>query len=196
MADLQTAYDRLQQLWEPDQLAGRYRDATRAAARLAECSDDHLVRRPIALLAIAVPACATLSVAIHVIHVLPRPGDAVLLNELLGTAEKNAVLALHRSHQALDLDGRARGYAADDWLPAIYDVAASLLEGARLDIEPPSLVVVAQDAVQWLSRAIIDVDEDTPDSAAAIVDALGRMLALHIFTEVARTVTDRLEPTE
>lgn len=196
MADLQTAYDRLPQLCEPDQLAGRYREAMRAAERLPECSDDHQVRRPIGLLAMAVPACATLGVAIHVIHVLPRPGDGPLLDELLGAAEKNAVLALHRSHQALDLDGRARGYTADEWLPAIYDAAASLLGGARLDIEPPSLVVVAQDAVRWLSRAIVDVDEDAPGSAAAIVDALGRMLALQIFTDVTRTVTDRLDASE
>ena len=51
--------------------------------------------------------------------------------------------------------------------------------------EPPSLVEQAQEAVRWLSRAIIDLDHDAPDASSAIVDALGRVLALHVFAHVA-----------
>ena len=65
-------------------------------------------------------------------------------------------------------------------------------QAARLNREPPSLVEQAQEAVRWLSRAIIDLDEDSPDAAAALVDGLGRMLALHVFAEVAREPTDEL----
>ena len=94
--------------------------------------------------------------------------------------------------QALELDGQAHGYSADEWLPAVYDIAAPLLEAARLNREPPSLVEQAQEAVRWLSRAIVDLDEDSPDAAAALVDGLGRMLALHVFAGVAREPTDEL----
>jgi hypothetical protein len=61
--------------------------------------------------------------------------------------------------------------------------------GARIapfDREPPSLVEQAQEAVRWLSHAIVDLDQDSPDAAAALVDGLGRILALHVFASVAR----------
>jgi hypothetical protein len=50
----------------------------------------------------------------------------------------------------------------------------------------------AQEAVRWLSRAIVDLDHDAPDGAAAIVDAVWRTLALHVFADVARGPTDEL----
>ena len=103
-------------------------------------------------------------------------------------------MVLHRCHQALELDGRAHDYTADEWLPAVYDIAASLLEAARPDREPPSLVEHVQEAVSWLSRAIIDLDQDARDAAAAIADCLGRILALYVFADVARHAT--AEPDE
>jgi hypothetical protein len=57
-------------------------------------------------------------------------------------------------------------------LPNIFGVAAPLLETAQLNREPPSLVEQAQEAVRWLSRAIVDLDEDSPDAAAALRRAL------------------------
>ena len=107
-------------------------------------------------------------------------------------AENNSAVALYRCHQALELDGQAHDYSADEWLPAVYDIAAPLLKAARLNREPPSLVEQAQEAVRWLSRAIVDLDQDAPDAAAAIADGLGRILALHVFADVARTPTDEL----
>jgi hypothetical protein len=67
----------------------------------------------------------------------------------------------------------------------VYDLAATLLEAARPDREPPSLVEHAQEAVSWLSRAIIDLDREAPDAAAAIADGLGRILVLCVFADVA-----------
>ena len=43
-----------------------------------------------------------------------------------------------------------------------------------------------------VSRAVVELDEDAPDAAAAIADGLGRILALCVFAYVARTPT--LEP--
>jgi hypothetical protein len=189
MSDLTAAYDRIGRGWTHEQLADQYRKAKRRGERMPECDEDHLLHRPIAMLATAVPACATLSVAIHVIHLLPT-GDHGLVDQLLDTAETSGAVALHRCHQALELDGRAHDYTADDWLPAVYDIAAPLLETARLNREPPSLVEQAQEAVRWLSRAIVDLDDDAPDATSAIADALGRLLALHVFADVACRPTD------
>ena len=193
MTDLSATYERLARRWTHEQLADRYRQATRRGEGLPECDQDHLVRRPIAMLATAVPACATLSVAIHVIHVMPATGDPGLVQQLFDNAEKNSAIALHRCHRALELDGAAHGYSADEWLPAVYDTVASLLTAARLNREPPSLVEQAQEAVRWLSRAIVEIDHDALDAAATVEDALGRILALHVFADVACRPTD--EPT-
>jgi hypothetical protein len=194
MTDLSATYDRLARRWTHEQLADRYGDAKRLGEQLPECDQDRLIRRPIAMLAGAVPACASLSVAIHVIHVLPATGPLALRDRLLRTAETNSAVALYRCHDALELDGQAHDYRADEWLPAVYDIAAPLLETARMNCEPPSLVEQAQEAVLWLSRSIVDLDADSPDAAAALVDGLGRMLALYVFADVASKPTDQLGP--
>ena len=65
MSDLTAAYDRLARGWTHEPLADRYRDAKRHGEQLPESDQDQLSRRPIAMLASAIPACASLSVAIH-----------------------------------------------------------------------------------------------------------------------------------
>jgi hypothetical protein len=141
MIDLNATYQQLARPCTHEQLADHYRETTRRAKRMPKCDRDHpLIQRPVAVLASAVPACATLSVAIHVLHVVPVTGDPGLVEQLLGNAENNAAVALYRCHRALELDGRAHDYAADEWLPAVYDIAGGLREAARLDREPPSLV--------------------------------------------------------
>ena len=50
----------------------------------------------------------------------------------------------------------------------------------------------AQEAARWLSRAIVDLDQDSPDAAAVIVDSLGRILALDVFAKVAGKPPDEL----
>ena len=121
---------------------------------------------------------------------LPATGDPGLVGQLLENVEENGAVVLHRCHRALELDGQAHDYTADEWLPAVYDIAAPLLEAAHLNREPPSLVQNAQEAVRWLSRAIVDLDQDSPDVAAAIVDTLGRILALDVFAKVAGKPSD------
>ena len=186
MSDLTSAYRQLARSWTHQELAEHYGAATRAGQRAPQDEPDPQIRRPVAMLATAVPPCATLSVAIHVIHVLPPIGDSGLVDRLLERAERSSAVALRRCHRGLELDGGTHDHTADEWLPAVYDIAAALLEAARLDREPPSLVQHAEQAVSWLSRAIVDLDRDAPDAAAAIIDGLGRMLALHIFAGAAR----------
>ena len=190
MTDLSAMYDRLARRWTHEQLADHYHRARLRGEELPECDQDHLIRRPIAMLATAVPSCATLSVAIHVIHVLPATRALALKDQLLRNAENNSAVALYRCHRALELDGQAHDYTGEEWLPSVYDIAAPLLEAARLDREPPSLVEQAQEAVRWLSHAIVELDHDAPDAASAIADALGRMLALHVFADLACRPTD------
>ena len=194
MSELSAAYEHVARPWTHEQLADHYREAKRRAERMPECDQDHLIRRPVAMLAAGVPACATLSVTIHVLHVLPATSDPGLVERLLTNAGERGAVVLHRCHQVLELDGRAHEYTADEWLPAVYDIGASLLEAAQPDREPPSLVELAQEAVSWLSRAIVDLDQDARDATAAIADCLGRILALYVFADVACQAT--AEPDE
>jgi hypothetical protein len=152
---------------------------------MLEGEHDHLLRQPIALLATAIPSSASLSVAIHVVHVLPAKGRGVA-EQLLETAAQNAADVLHRCHHALELDSRAHHYTADEWLPLVYDVAAPLLESARLDREPPSLVQHTQEAVHWLASAVISLDQESRETPEALADALGRLLTVCAFADAAR----------
>jgi hypothetical protein len=86
------------------------------------------------------------------------------------------------------LDGRTHDYAADEWLPVVYDIAAPLLESARLDREPPSVVQHAQEAAHWLASGVINLDRDSRETSEALADALGRLLSLCVF---AHTTPDR-----
>ena len=184
--DLNRSYGHLGRPWTHEELARRYAEANRCGDQLLN-GPDAAPERPIALLASAIPSAATLSVAIHLVHALPDGPQPKLADELLVTAENNATDALHRCHRALDRDGQAHGYAADDWLPVIYDTAAPLLESARLDQEPPSLVRQTQETVRWLATSIACLDDDSRETPAALTDTLARLLVVFTFVDIARS---------
>lgn len=190
MRTVRATYEQIARPWTHEELANRFDEARRHVEKASPSDHDDQARSPVAALASAVPALAALDVAIHVIHALPDAVDRGLLDDLLLSAEKNAATAFQRSHKALELDGVAHGYTAEEWLPAVYEIADRLLRSARMDREPPSLVGEANAAVAWLSQAIVDLDHDAPDTTAALVDGLGRMLALGVFAAVAHDVVD------
>jgi hypothetical protein len=185
MLDLDATYSRLAGPWSHEQLAAHYREANRRGEQAIEDVQE-VPDRPISLLATGIPASASFSVAIHVLHALPTSARGELAQQLVDTAGKNAADVLHRCHLALELDGRAHDYAADEWLPVVYDVAARLLESGRLDREPPSVVQHSQEAVHWLASAVIDLDKDSAETPAALADALGRLLIVCVFADAAR----------
>jgi len=170
--------------WTHEQLAACYDDARRRGAEILGESDE--LTRPLALLATAIPPMATLNVAVHVLHMLPQGAREGLDVELLMTAEKNAADALHRCHRALELDGDAHGYTAEDWLAMVYDIALPLLESARGDHEPPTIVGLTQEAVSWLSRSVLELDQSSPETPTALAEALARLLTVWLFAELAR----------
>lgn len=188
--DLSQTYRNLARAWSQDELAVRYAAANRRGELLLSQAPGTVPERPIALLATAIPSAATLSVAVHLVHVLPEGARAKLADELLATAETNAADAVHRCHRALEHDGHAQGYTADEWLPVIYDAAAPLLESSRLDQEPPSLVRQTQEAVRWLSTSIACLDEDSREAPAAITDTLARLLVVSVFADAACTSSE------
>jgi hypothetical protein len=49
-------------------------------------------------------------------------------------------------------------------MPVVCDRAAQLLKSARLNEEPPTTAREAQDVISWLSRALIELDQDTADT--------------------------------
>ena len=185
--DLSQTYRRIGHPWTHEELAVRYGAAHRRGGQLLSDATGTAPERPIAILATAVPSAATVSVAIHLVHALPDGARATLAAELLATAEANATDALHRCHRALELDGLAHGYTAEEWLPVIYDGAAPLLESSRLDQDPPSVVRQTQEAVRWLSSSIACLDEDSREAPAALTDTLARLLVVSVFADAART---------
>jgi hypothetical protein len=106
--------------------------------------------------------------------------------ELVTTAEWNAADALHRCNRALVLDGKRHGYPADEWLATVYDIASPLLRSARTDEEPPTAVRQAQEAISWLARGVLELDEDSPEAPSTLSEALARLLSLWIFANAAR----------
>jgi hypothetical protein len=183
--DLDDTYRRLAQPWPRDELAARYHDADRRGAEGLGPEHDQ-INRPVVLLATAIPRVTTMSVAIHMLHALPAGARGSVAVELVNAAEKNACDALHRCHRALELDGAARGYTAHEWLPIVYDTAAPQIESARLDEEPPTVVRQTQEAVSWLSRAIVELEQDMQDAPTALTETIGRLLTVWVFADLAR----------
>ena len=99
MLSLDATYSRLAGPWSHEQLAARYREANRrreqAIEDVQEVSD-----RPISLLATGIPASASFSVAIHVLHVLPTSARGELAKQLVDTAGKNAADVLYQIGRA------------------------------------------------------------------------------------------------
>ena len=185
--DLAQTYRDLGRPWTDEELAVRYAATNHHGEQLLTEAPDPAPDRPIALLATAIPSAATLSIAIHLVHALPDGAQAKLADELLATTGTNAADALCRCHRALELDGHAHSYTADEWLPVIHHIAGPLLESSRLDPEPPSLVRHAQEAVRWLSTSIACLDEDSRETSAALADTLARLLVVSVFADGART---------
>jgi hypothetical protein len=183
--DLYDIYRRLAIQWTRAQLVEHYRAAERRARSLAE-GRDPASARPIAVLATAIPPSTTVSVAIHLVHALPSSAGGLLPDQLLETAERNVADALRRCQRALELDGAAHQYTVEDWLPAVYEIAHPLLRSARLDEEPPSVVRETQEAISWLSRAFVELDEDSSEPPSALAEVLARLLTLWIFAALAR----------
>jgi hypothetical protein len=185
--DLSQTYRRIGHPWTHEELAARYATANRRGGQLLNQVPDAAQQRPIALLATAIPAAATLSVTIHLVHAIPEGALTKLADALFDTAETTAGDVLHRCHRALELDGLAHDYTADEWQPVIYDIAGPLLESSRLDQDPPSVVRQTQDAVRWLSNSIACLDEDSREGPAALTDTLARLLVVCVFADAART---------
>ena len=184
MNDLDDIYRRLPIPRTQQDLADDYRAALRQGAISAAGSAPELAR-PIPLLAAAIPPSATVNTAMHTLHALPKDVGGELPGQLLEIARRNGADAIGRCHRALELDGADHGYHAEEWLPTVYDLAGPLLQSARLDIEPPTVVQATQDSISWLSRAIAELDQSSEEAPASLSETLARLLAVWIFTDIA-----------
>lgn len=186
MSDLAAIYDELARRCRPEELAGAYRTAYVRGER--DLAPGEPSTRPLGLLAAAVPRLISLAVATYAVHVLPdavTPERAGLEDELLATIDATAAGSLRRCHLALDADGRDRGYSAVEWLPVVYDVADDALRRAADTDDPPPVVHLSQDAARWVAIAIDTLDRDAPTVTDALADALGRLLIVCMFADIA-----------
>ena len=184
MNDLDDIYRQLAILRTNQELSDDYRAALRQGPISAAGSAPELAR-PIPLLASAIPPSATVNTAIHTLHALPNDVEAELTDQLLEISHRNVAGALQRCQQALELDGADHGFAVEEWLPTVYDIAGPLLQSARLNVEPPTLVQVTKEAISWLSRAIAELDQGSEEVPTGVVETLARLLAVWNFTDVA-----------
>ena len=184
MNDLDDIYPRLATPRTQHDLADDYRAALPQRGISAAGSALELAR-PIPLLASAIPPSATLNTAIHMLHAVPNDVKDELPGQLLEIVDRNVVEALGCCDRALELDGADHGYQAEEWLPTVYDIAGPLLQSARLDIEPPTLVQITQEAISWLSRAIAEFDEGSEEAPTSLAETLARLLAVWTFTDAA-----------
>jgi len=182
--DLDDIYPRLATPRTHHDLADDYRAALPQGGISAAGSALELAR-PIPLLASAIPPSATVNTAIHMLHAVPNDVEGELPGQLLEIAQRNVVDAIGCCHRALELDGAEHGYRAEEWLPIVYDTAGSLLQSARPDTEPPTLVQITQDSISWLSRAIAELDEGSPEAPTSLAETLARLLTVWTFTDVA-----------
>jgi hypothetical protein len=185
--DLNNTYRQLATTWTRDQLETCYRSAERRAAQSPD--DTGAKTGALPLVAAAIPPSATTSVAIHILHALPQSASGEPRQQLLTTASRNAASALRRCHLALERDGAAHGYRVEEWLPVITDIAGRVLQSARLDDDPPTIVEQAGQAIAWLSRAVVELHEDSTDTPTSLSEALARLLVVWIFVELVRKPT-------
>jgi hypothetical protein len=188
--DLTDIYERLAQPWPQEQLAARYRAAEGRGAQLLESAQVEFLR-PLPLIAAAIPPSSSLGVATHLLHAIPDRSGGAPADGLIGIAGQQAARALNRLHHALERDGATRGYTAEEWLPTICEITAQLLESARLDAEPPTAVRATEDAISGLSRALVELEEDSAELASTLSEVLARLLAAWIFAETARALAQR-----
>lgn len=185
MPSLDSIYRRVARPWTAEELAGRHHAAYRRGSGDLPAGEEPS-DRPITLLATAVPRLISLAVASNVLHVLPetrrKAGEGVAA-ELLATVDATATGSLHRCQLALEADGRARGYHADEWLPLTYEQAAHWLEDSSPASEPPALVEHAQQAGRLAALVIGALDRDAPSVPEAIADCLAHLLVVCIFAD-------------
>jgi hypothetical protein len=185
MSDLSEIYKRLARAWPQEELADHYRTADSRGARVVKRGRRD-ADRALPMVAAALPASATLGVAVCVLHLLRGGAQSDLAQRLVENADRNAASAIHHCHRALELDGAAHGYTVEGWIPTICDAAGRLLNSAGLDQEPPTVVREAQDAISWLSRAVIELDKESAEIPNMLSQALGRLLAVWVFAQAAR----------
>jgi hypothetical protein len=67
----------------------------------------------------------------------------------------------------------------------VCDIAGPLLQSARRETEPPTLVQVTQEAISWLSRAIAEFEQRSEEAPTSLAETLARLLAVWTFTDSA-----------
>ncbi len=186
---LASTYSSVARSWSADELARHY-DAAALRGESDLPAGEQLPDRPIGLLTTAIPRMISLAAAAHVLHVLPSGTDraaqgAAIVTQLFSTIDETAAGSLRRCHLALEADGRARGYPADEWLPYIYDETAEELGQASPTAQPPSLIEHAEQAGRWAALAIGALDRDAPTASQAIADCLTHLLFVCVLADIA-----------
>jgi len=188
MLDLPAAYRSVtSRPWPHDRLAGHDLAARQRGngdlpvGRVAPA--DH----PIVFVADAMPRLTSLTVAAHLLHVLPPSEPSrETADELLQVVDAASAGSLHRVHLALAAVDQQQADDADGWEPVIYDESSGLLHG--FESTPTPLIAYSEHAGQLAASAIEALDLDNPSAPETLADCLARLLAICVLVDV---VVDR-----
>lgn len=179
--DLPDTYRAVAHPWPADRLAA-HDDAARGRGR-ALVGDHDLPERPIGLLATAGPRLTALTVAAHLLHLLPATGlDPELDEDLLRSLDDNAADSLYRVHLARLAHGEDDDL--DEWQPLLYEEAGNLLEVTSPDAEPRPLIEHAEHADRLAAAAIGALEGDSGPAMEMLVDCHARLLAICVIVDV------------
>ena len=189
---LPATYRRAARPWSLDELAETYRLAIGRGAEPDPADPSH---HPIQPLSTAIPRLVRLAAAVHILHVLPTraseraPNGLAIVDQLLSTLDQTAAGALYLCHLALET--AERDDPVDEWVSYALEQAAEALPHVSLSTRPPSLIHHAEEAARWVAVAIDKAYSDPPAAPRAIADALGHVLVVCVFADLAY---DRQDP--
>lgn len=137
------------------------------------------------LLAYAIPPAASVSVAIHALHLLSGgdsggPARRHVRGELIETAGNNAAAALDHVHHALAPMVPLTATPPTTGCPPSTTSPSSSSDQPASTPSRQTLVGAAQDAISWLARAVGELDQDSPETPSSLTEALARLLGGYV----------------
>jgi hypothetical protein len=113
-----------------------------------------------------------------------RTADGIAIaDQLLSTLDQTAAGALRLCHFALEAADRAD--PVDEWVSYALEETADALAHVSVTARPPSLINHAEEAARWVAVAIDQAHSDPPAAPRAIADALGYLLVVCVFVDLA-----------
>ena len=112
------------------------------------------------------------------------PNGLAIVDRLLSTLDQAAAGALYLCHLALEA-ASVMTLSTSGCLSYALEQATEALPHFSFSTRPPSLIHHAEEAPRWVAVAIDQAYRDPPTAPRAIADALGHLLVVCVFADLA-----------